>query len=77
MVRAINRNGEEFKQGEEVMMADSPVLYREMMGEILSITEIVPWESCESGFMVQVTHKASEKPFKNRLDTNWFKKIKI
>lgn len=77
MVRAINRNGEEFKEAEEVMMADSPILYSVMMGERLIITEIVPWESCESGFMVQVTHKATEKPFKNKLDTNWFKKIKI
>jgi hypothetical protein len=77
MVRAINRNKDEFEQGEEVMMADSPILYREMMGEVLIIIEIVTWESCESGFMVQVKHKATENPFKNKLDTNWFKKIKI
>lgn len=76
MVRAINRKGEEFEVGEDVMMADSPILYPQMTGEKLTITEIVPYDGCESGFNIQVVHKGTQKPFKRTLDTNWFKKIK-
>jgi hypothetical protein len=76
MVRAVNRKKEVFEVNEEVMMADSPELYKHMNGEMLTITEIEESECCESGFMIQVVHKGSGKPFKKKLDTNWFKKIK-
>ncbi len=76
MVRAINRKGEEFELGEEIMMADSPILYPGMENQILTITEIKEYDACESGYMIQVVHKGTKNPFKNKLDTNWFKKIK-
>lgn len=76
MVRAINRKGEQFQEGEEVMMADTPILYPGMDNQVLTITEIKEYEACESGYMIQVVHKETQKPFKNKLDTNWFKKIK-
>lgn len=76
MVRAVNRKGEVFEIGEDVMMADMPVLYPQMTGERLTITEIIPYDGCESGFNIQVIHSATKTAFKKTLDTNWFKKIK-
>lgn len=76
MVRAVNRKGEQFEEWEDVMMADSPVLYPQMIGQKLTIIEIIPYDGCESGFNIQVVHKETQKPFKVTLDTNWFKKIK-
>lgn len=76
MVRAVNRKKEIFDVDEEVMMADSPELYKQMTGQVLTITEIEESDCCESGFMVQVVHKETGKPFKKKLDINWFQKIK-
>jgi hypothetical protein len=76
MVRAVNRKGETFEEGEDVMMVDFPVLYPQMTGQLLTITGINEYDGCESGFQIQAMHKETQKPFKSKLDTNWFKKIK-
>lgn len=73
---AKNRKGVTFRIGEEIMMVDSPIQYPAMLGQLLIIEDIIPWDNCESGFMIQVKHKETGKSFKSRLDTNWFKKTK-
>lgn len=76
MVRAINRRKEEFSVGDSAMMADSPLLYPQIAGQELIITEIENCKDCESGFLLQITHKESDQPFKRKMDTNWFQKFK-
>lgn len=76
MARAINRRNEEFEVGDSAMMADTPLLFPQINGQELLITEIEQESGCESGFMVQVVHKESSQPFKRKMDTNWFQKYK-
>lgn len=72
---ATNRFGDKFVEGEEIMMADYPMLYKKMISEVLIIKEIIEFDSCESGYMIQVIHKNSATLFNKKLDINWFKKI--
>jgi hypothetical protein len=73
---AVNRHGEEFSKGEEVMMRDFPVLYKAMIGQVLEIIEIYQSQSCESGYMVHAVHKETQNKFRSLLDINWFQKLK-
>lgn len=76
MTKAINRRKDEFMIGDSVMMAETPVLFPQIQGHELVITEIEQEPGSESGFMLQVTHKESQQPFKRKMDTNWFQKFK-
>lgn len=76
VIIAKNREGMQFSIGEEVMMIDKYNIYPSMIGQILIIEDILLWDNCESGFMIQIKHKESGNMFKKKLDTNWFKKIK-
>jgi hypothetical protein len=72
---AINRHGQTFAVGEEVVMVDFPVLYEKMLGQVLEIVEIYKSQSCESGYMVHAVHKETQNKFRSLLDINWFKKL--
>lgn len=74
-MQASNRYGDTFESGETVKMVDSPILYESMKDQELKIDEIKISDTCESGFMILVTHLESGKQFKNFLDTNWFRKL--
>jgi tryptophanase len=73
---AINRKGEIFELGEDVIMAEGMERYAGTKGQTLIIEAIYLSETCESGYMIHAVHKATRKKFNCLLDINWFQKLK-
>lgn len=67
-----NRNGIAFLLNEGVYIRGySP----KMEGRVFVITGIFIFEECESGRMVTLKDKETDRPFKNEVDVNWLTKI--
>ncbi len=68
-----NRKGEIFFPNEEVHIDD---FNPKTNGRIFIITGIYILEECESGRMVTLKDKETDRPLKTELDINWLLKIK-
>jgi hypothetical protein len=69
-----DRYGNTFFPQEEVHI--KPGYHSGCDGRIFIITGIFIFEECESGRMVTLKDKETDKPFKSELDINWLTKIK-
>lgn len=69
-----DRNGNTFFPGEDVYIKSG--YHSACNGRPFVITGIFIFEECESGRMVTLKDKETDKPFKSELDINWLTKIK-
>lgn len=74
VTEAKNRHGEMFHEGEEVRIHSG--YHPSLEGRVLIIIEMCDFEMCESGKMIQLKDKETNKLLKRKLDTNWILKIK-
>lgn len=74
---AIDRHGNVVRLADEVETNYHP----NCIGRVFVVSEIIPWDNCESGFMILAHLKDSrERVIRGvngqGLDTNWFKVVK-
>ncbi len=70
-----NRNGITFLPKEEVLLKDGGN-FKILRDRPLIIKGIYIFEKCESGRMVWLKDKETDKPLKNIFDINWLIKLK-
>lgn len=70
---AKNRHGTAFLLDEEVFI--KPGKHKMLDGRLMIITGIFIHEECESGRMIWMKDKETDKPLKFVLDTNWLDKV--
>ncbi len=70
-----DRNGITFFPEEEVLLKDGGN-FKKLVNRPVIIKGIYIFEECESGRMVWLKDKETDKPLKNIFDINWLIKIK-
>jgi hypothetical protein len=68
---AVNRKGDEFRIGEGVFLDK---FHLKTEGRVFVIRGIYSVANCESGKMIFLIDKETQRPLKSMLDTNWLLK---